>query len=280
VALSTVVVPRLERQRLIDRLKKEPVVWDLGFDNRNALDRLLGFDAPLRTIWFKRKLHSKDDTLTKEVLEAAARISPVYESINVDNLRVEPCERYPRAERITLRNLTGERATEWLSGLLAAQNHTKDMEIEIVPAFSDKHLEILSGIVSIESIWITRASVSGVGFREFSKIDREIEIIIENCPITNDGLKAIAECSNIKELEIGFTCPLPDLRLLMHAPRSLQLIVGFEADVQRDDPELDRTIEELDEYFGYPVEAYTPDHLLSPIDYWLRWPRLDGRWIL
>jgi hypothetical protein len=254
VVMSAVVMPRLKRYRLIARIDKEPIVWMLTGRNIDLLDRLMGIDGAIATISCNGN-GEKQDLLSRELLEAVSSFSPLYH-LSVEYLRVEPCSNYPRAEYITIRNVAGRQAGEWLHGLLAVQNHTREIWIENTPSFADEHFELLGCAKGIESIEITQASISGVGIRGLSDNDHKVKLSIENCPITDDGLRAIAECVKVESLLLSFTFgdrdALPDFRLLLLASSSLDLTLTLNSEYV-EDHELTRTIKELDDHFGYSV---------------------------
>ncbi len=251
--LALVITPRLKRQRFIEELENEPSVGFLTTDDRSLVDRLLRVDGPIDYLWLRPRgiSDNEKDVLTKEAFELVWQASPL-QLLDVTDAHVERCKNYPVAEDIRISNVTGEEADDWLRGLLLAQDRLKTIQVESVPSFSDDHLAILSRIEGLSRIWLDDTPVTGVGFQELSKHNSGVEVSVYNCPITDEGLRTIVECTAIVDVVLDFSgldCQsLPDLRLLLRAPRSrfewIQLGDCW------DDPELAAIAQEINEYFG------------------------------
>lgn len=252
VGLGIIVAPRLERQRIVERLEKEPVVsnvLELGITEEPTLiDRILGLEGRVDSLLFESRGDERQ-ALKKQVFESVRLLSPLTE-LNVENVNVEPCAVYPFADKLVIRNVDGDKVAEWLRGLLRAQTQLKKIEVEWTPKFSDEHLEILCSIGSLESISLAGVSATGVGFQKLSKREQGIELSMVECPITDEGLSTVIGSVNLNTLYLDispkFQCP--DLRLLLRASKLLDLSV--ELGCRPGTSELKRTIKELDDYFG------------------------------
>ena len=251
--LAVGVIPRIKRQRIIAKLEHEPLVSNilgLGIASEpSAFDTILGCEGPVEYLGFEGRT-DENDVLTAEVFVNAYALSPLIE-LTVDNVSVKPCTVYPFAEKLVIRSIRGEEINNWLRGLLTAQTCLKEIEVEWTTGFSDEHLEILCGIKGLERISLLGTSATGVGLRRDRNCDHAIELDIVDCPITDDGLRVIAECDKLESVFLDFPSRvhIPDLRILFTASRSLDLTIRLGR--RSSTTELMRMQQEMDDYFGH-----------------------------
>jgi hypothetical protein len=208
--LALVVVPRLREARAIRTIEELGhhssgcPIWFVTYSSPDAIDRLLELEGRVELLWLKGPV-GKNVQLLPGQASSLKRLRNLeylhFEALAVDELLGQRVVFADGLMNITLRSLKGERSAAGVVLALSKQTTLKDIEVISCESIDDRFLEVIAKSRELTDVLIIDAGITGTGFAHFEG-HPDLDLHIEDCPLSNEGLDALSSLSFIRSLTI------------------------------------------------------------------------------
>lgn len=217
--MSFLVVPRRERQRVIDKIANDPTA-NLELNDPTFWDTLVGVDGSIKSVFFL----PPGDHVPPETLESLVNV-PTLDELSFELVSVTPARQYPQANHINIDAVSGPEVSEWLRRLIESQIQTKTLQIAGDIGVTDEHLKLIGDWNNVRKIDLAGLQVSANGIRGLSNLKNSVDLRLCDCSVNDGALSQILECSKLGRLTLEFdggsSGERPDFRRFRNAPGEL-----------------------------------------------------------